>query len=116
MTNTEVLKLFNETYPEVDDNYQEGILTPEERSEVLNAIDDALHGYQVDGYEDTDGMFFKVLIRKAESCSEKPNRSDTIYRQDAMSIADDIRDCISVEGYWAWIERLKALPSAQQER
>lgn len=48
------------------------------------------------------------------SCSESPNRSDTIYRQDAMSIADEIRDCISVDGYWAWMERLKALPSAKQ--
>ena len=49
-----------------DDDYQKRILTPEERSEVLNAIDDALNGYQVDGYEDTDGMFFKVLISKVE--------------------------------------------------
>lgn len=49
-----------------DDDCQKGILTPEERSEVLNAIDDALNGYQVDGYEDTDGMFFKVLISKVE--------------------------------------------------
>lgn len=38
---------------------------------------------------------------------------DTIYRQDAMNIADDIRDCISVDGYWAWMERLKALPAAE---
>ena len=37
---------------------------------------------------------------------------DLISRQAAMDIADDIRDCISVDGYWAWMERLKALPTA----
>ena len=38
---------------------------------------------------------------------------DLISRQAAMNIADDIRDCISVDGYWAWMERLKALPTAE---
>ena len=38
---------------------------------------------------------------------------DTIYRQDAIDIADDLRACINVNGYWAWMERLKALPSAE---
>jgi len=41
--------------------------------------------------------------------------SDLISRQDAIDLADDLRDYISVEGYWAWIERLKGLPSAQPE-
>ena len=41
---------------------------------------------------------------------------DLIDRQAAIDIADDLRDCISVDGYWAWMERLKKLPSAQPER
>lgn len=89
------------------DDCQEGILTPEERSEVLNAIDDALNGYQVDGYEDTDGMFFKVLISKVESCSEEPNRSEPLTdkeqriflaamgreRKVCKQVDDEWRDC-----------------------
>lgn len=42
------------------------------------------------------------------------NAGDTISRQAAIDIADDLRACISVDGYWAWTERLKKLPSAQQ--
>jgi len=41
--------------------------------------------------------------------------ADCISRQAAIDIADDLRDCITVEGYWAWTERLKKLPSAQPE-
>lgn len=39
-----------------------------------------------------------------------------ISRQAAINLADDLRDYISVEGYWAWIERLKSLPTEQPER
>jgi hypothetical protein len=36
--------------------------------------------------------------------------------QDAVSeIINDIRDCISVEGYWAITERLKKLPSVTRQ-
>lgn len=41
--------------------------------------------------------------------------SDLIDRQAAIDIASDLRSCISVDGYWAWVERLKRLPSAQPE-
>ena len=41
--------------------------------------------------------------------------ADCISRQAAIDIADDLRDCITVEGYWAWTERLKKLPSTQPE-
>lgn len=40
---------------------------------------------------------------------------DLISRKAAIDIADDLRDRITVEGYWAWMERLKKLPSAQPE-
>ena len=35
---------------------------------------------------------------------------DLISRQAVEEIINDIRDCISVEGYWAILERLKKLP------
>lgn len=38
---------------------------------------------------------------------------DLISRQAVEEIINDIRDCISVEGYWAIIERLKRLPSVK---
>ena len=41
--------------------------------------------------------------------------SDLISRREAIDIANDLRSCISVDGYWAWVERLKRLPSAQPE-
>lgn len=36
---------------------------------------------------------------------------DCISRQAVEEIINDIRDCISVEGYWAILERMKKLPS-----
>jgi DNA-directed RNA polymerase subunit RPC12/RpoP len=35
---------------------------------------------------------------------------DLISREAVRNIVNDIRDCISVEGYWAILERLKKLP------
>ena len=38
-----------------------------------------------------------------------------INEQDVFDIIDDLRDCMTVEGYCAMVERVKALPSAQPE-
>ena len=40
---------------------------------------------------------------------------DAINRQAVEEIINDIRDCISVEGYWAILERLKKLPSVNPQ-
>jgi len=40
---------------------------------------------------------------------------DSISRQAAIDIADELRSYINVVGYWAWVERLKGLPTAQPE-
>ena len=40
---------------------------------------------------------------------------DAISREAVCNIVNDIRDCISVEGYWAILERLKKLPSVTQK-
>ena len=49
------------------DENENSFLTPDERAEVLNAIIDAVEpfGLTVGGYDDTDGVFFKVLIMEA---------------------------------------------------
>ena len=40
----------------------------------------------------------------------------TINEQDVFDIIDDLRDRMTVEGYCAMVERVKALPSAQPEQ
>lgn len=40
---------------------------------------------------------------------------DLISRQAVFNIINDLRDRMTVEGYCAMVERVKALPSAQQE-
>ena len=40
---------------------------------------------------------------------------DVVSRQAVEKIINDIRDCISVEGYWAILERLKKLPSVRPQ-
>jgi len=42
--------------------------------------------------------------------------NDVISRQAVLDIADDLRDRMTVEGYCAMAERVKALPSAQPEQ
>ena len=41
---------------------------------------------------------------------------DAISRQAVEEIINDIRDCVSVEGYWAILERMKKLPSVSTEK
>lgn len=50
------------------------------------------------------------LITEQESCD------DCISRQAVNEIINDIRDCISVEGYWAILERMKKLPSVTPQK
>ena len=44
------------------------LLTPEERADLLNKIVDLLDGtnLQVFGYDDSDGVFFKILIGRED--------------------------------------------------
>lgn len=41
--------------------------------------------------------------------------NDLISRQAVFDIIDDLRDQMTVVGYWSVVERVKALPSAQPE-
>ena len=40
--------------------------------------------------------------------------SNNVSRQAVLDILSDVRDCISVDAYWAIIERLRKLPSTDR--
>lgn len=48
-------------------------------------------------------------LKEQEPCE------DAISRDAVEEIINDIRDCISVEGYWAILERLKKLPPVKPQ-
>lgn len=54
-----------------------------------------------------------LCIRKEPSVNPQEPCEDAVSRQAVCNIVDAIRDCISVEGYWAILERLKKLPSVK---
>lgn len=54
-------------------------------------------------------------IERLVVCGEQEPCEDAISRQAVCNIVDAIRDCISVEGYWAILERLKRLPSVNPQ-
>lgn len=47
-------------------NEEKELLTPDERADVLNAINNTIEqfGLEVCGYEDLDGIFFNIQIWK----------------------------------------------------
>ena len=82
------------------DAYRKGYEDGYAKACVEELNDDAV--YQR-GYEDASKRF------RQEPCD------DAISRQAVCEIISDIRDCISVEGYWAILERLKKLPSVRPQ-
>lgn len=58
------------------------------------------------------GKLLSVILKKQ---TEQEPCEDAISRDAVCNIVDDIRDCISVEGYWAILERLKKLPSVKPQ-
>ena len=69
---------------------------------------DAATGISV--FEFSDGTIKQVKQAEIEQCE------DCVSRQAVNEIVNDIRDCISVEGYWAILERMKKLPSVTPSR
>ena len=63
-----------------------------------------------------DKVAMEQIIRDELSVTQKPIEcDDAISREAVCEIISDIRDYISVEGYWAILERLKKLPSVTQK-
>lgn len=54
-------------------------------------------------------MKYSYSLGKHDALSQEPC-TDAVSREAVKEIINDIRDCISVEGYCAIIERLKKLP------
>ena len=57
---------------------------------------------------------FEVKQMAIKALRQEPS-GDLISRQAVNEIINDIRDCISVEGYCAILERLKKLPSVNPQ-
>lgn len=61
---------------------------------------------------------YREVLEHLEEIEQEPNynsinselNGDMISRHAVCEIIDDIRDCVSVNGYWAFLERLKKLP------
>lgn len=64
------------------------------------------------------GVPYSVLSSRdmLPSVSTEKHCEDAISRQAVKEIINDIRDCISVEGYCAILERMKKLPSVSTEK
>lgn len=82
------------------------------REETLTAFAD----YVGSGMSMNDYDALWDIVAKMPSVKTQEPCKDAISRQAACNIIDAIRDCISVEGYWAILERLKKLPSVSTEK
>lgn len=67
-----------------------------------------------------DGCYQQEMLLKAvhiiDEALQQESFEDAVSRQAVCNIVDAIRDCISVEGYWAILERLKKLPSVTPQK
>ena len=52
---------------ESDEEEHDPISTPEERSDIMNSIQDIISdkGFWVAGYDDSDGVFLKILLMRS---------------------------------------------------
>lgn len=80
-------------------------------SQQKEALDMAISALSAQNEKMTD----EELAEFKKELSTEPC-DDAVSRQAVEEIINDIRDCISVEGYWAILERLKKLPSVQKNK
>ena len=78
-------------------------MTREEAIKLLRKLRDTID--RNNKYGEAEEMAIQAL--EQELCD------DAISRDAVEEIINDIRDCISVEGYWAILERMKKLPSVK---
>jgi hypothetical protein len=77
----------------------------EDAIHILTAMKKSYLSLGIPDPEAVEALELAINAVKAEPCE------DAISRQAVCNIIDDIRDCVSVNGYWAFLERLKKLPS-----
>lgn len=83
-------------------------MTKEEAIHILENLKPTNTNSSFDAY-----VVGEALTMAISALSE--NKGDLISRQAVEEIIDDIRGYISVEGYWAILERMKKLPSAESK-
>ena len=97
-------------------NVYDSVQPTTERKKAIKAAIQALSQEPCERFEwGIDGNVYKITKAKdgKEICQQVCN--DAISRDAVCNIVNDIRDCISVEGYCAIIERLKKLPALTQK-
>lgn len=67
------------------------------------------------GYVEGSPFCLQYCPYDTERKKEQEPYDDVVSREAVYNIVNDIRNCISVEGYWAILERLKKLPSITQK-
>ena len=70
--------------------------------------------FLANNYSDMGEPNFTAFNMAIQALSQEPT-DDAISLKAVCDILEDIRDCISVEGYWAILERLKKLPPVTQK-
>ena len=89
-------------------------MTREEAIELIESARKTMYLPKSKEYISDFGYALEMAIKALEQSNYNSIKSelngDMISRQAVCKIIDDIRDCISVEGYWAFLERLKKLP------
>lgn len=83
-------------------------MTREEREKALETLKNEW-GFEVISDDAQKALDMALKALSAEPCE------DAISRQAVEEIINDIRDCISVEGYWAILERMKKLPPVKPQ-
>jgi hypothetical protein len=73
--------------------------------------DEALRGLTIG-----DCRTRREAVKTVKELLNREECEDAISRQAVYKIIDDIRDCVSVNGYWAFIERLNKLPPVNPQQ
>lgn len=107
---TEQWQELKETITEMRDN--DGTCTQQETCKFLANLMDVLEKQmqQQEPCKDANANQHNPNALNDVGQHKNALEGDAISRQAVEEIINDIRDCISVEGYWAILERMKKLP------
>jgi len=122
VTREEAIKIIRKEYACVDADCDierscgECDLMMPSKEPILRAYEMAIQALSQEPCEECKYKTFTELYFHTDpEMVEQEPCDDAISRDAVCDIVEDIRDCISVEGYWTIIERLKKLPSVPQK-
>lgn len=84
------------------------------REEAIRRIE-CCRNFLANNYSDMGEPNFTAFNMAIQALEQEPC-DDVISRQAVNEIINDIRDCISVEGYCAILERIKKLPPVNPQK